>query len=235
MFKTFGLVLLLASTSAAVAQKVKVIQPEDHIEDTVDRLNSSSDLVVGAVFVGGGIRPEVPRFQASIANDLIGSQFCLRTRSVDGFYQGRYDYIIPADTAEPILDFEYPTKYADLVSSPPNKNFAIAAYTGKCDDDGGKIYVGFWNTVDRTETGADQVLLTLNTVGGSAAYVFVGDDLSAPRVTCEKVDSPRTKGFDFTCRLPIPPETRGLVNLEIQVRHGTTRDKARFETLWIQR
>jgi hypothetical protein len=234
VFKILGLALLLASPRAAVAQQVNVIQPDTHFEDSVDRLKSSSDLVVGAVFAGGGMRPEVPRFRASIAHDLIGSRLCLRTRSVDGFYQGRYDYTIPADgAAGPALDFGYPTEFADLVSSPPNEGFAIAAYTGGCDTDSGEIYVGFWNTIDRT--GADEVLLTLNTVGGSAAYVFVGDHVSAPEVTCRKVDSPRTKGFDFTCTLPIPPEMSGHVNLEIQVRRGSTRDKARFEKLWIER
>lgn len=234
MFKALGPVLVLASTGAVAAQQVEVIEPYPYFEDRMDRLKSSSDLVVGAVFVGGKVRPEVPRFRASITHDLIGSQLCLRTRSVDGFYQGRYDYAISADTtAGAILDFDYPTDFADLVSSPPNHDFAIAAYTGGCDTVGGEIYVGYWNTVEGT--GADEVLLTLNTVGGSVAYVFVGDDPSAPEVTCQKVDAARTKGFDFTCVLPIPPETSGYVNLEIQVRRGTTRDKARFETLWIER
>ncbi len=228
------LFLIIGPVGAASSEPFEPIAPDHYREFNPDHLKSSSDLVIGAVFAGTEPLGVVPRFQAKLKDDAAGTEMCLRTTSVDGFYQGEYRYTVPATWFETrILDFEYPTDYSELVSSPPGDTLAVAAFVGSCDTDAEEIYVGFWNTQESSSTG--DVILTLNSVGGTAAFVFVGDDPSAEAVACESVDAARTTGFDFTCLLPIPPDAAPLVSLEIQIRRGSTRDSPRSVLLRIVR
>lgn len=233
---------LIGFTGAPVwGQTVTTIEPLRHSEFVQDRVKSSSDLVVGAVFAGQEKAETLPRFRATIDPGMNEEVVCLRTRSTDGFYASEYEYQVPDDWVETaLLEFAYPTEHVDLVSDLPGPTLAVAATWGSCDSTGGNIIVGSWNTDD---SGPDKpMIIALNTAGGSRAHIFVGAGFDAPVVECVPVEADRTTGFDFTCTLPalsgnddvatVEDDTgRALIPIEVHVTYNMTPDPPRTEYL----
>lgn len=226
--KTALSVALSVAAGAPAAETLIPVAPDRHEEFVLERLQSSSDLVVGAVYAAPAPVETPPRFRIRASEALLGASICLRTRSVDGFYRSEFEYRLPATSPDDgIFDFVYPTEHPDRVSDPPGETLAVAAYEGSCAEAGGDILVGHWNS--STGSRPDDVLVVLNTVGAQGVSVFVGDSRAAE--TCQPVTSVRAHAFDFLCSLPVADQPPGRVPIEIHVNRYSTRDPARTEHL----
>lgn len=181
--------------------------------------------IVGVMFMSKEPVNQRPSLRAHVPANWRASIVCVRGKSRDGIYSSKYEYKIPTAWAgNGVLNFKYPTDYSKRLRDSPPKDFGVVLQSGACAKKSVRYLAGYWNTVDGVENAG--VTLLINSVGATEAFLFVGNDLQAPEVTCQKIIADQTIGYDFQCTIPKSQIRSSKISVEINTVKYGVRDPA---------
>lgn len=217
-----GLALCLAG--GGYAQEVTSLAPERVREELRADALISGNWLVGAHAVSAR-SAEAPRLMSYVPGgaEWQGQTICARATDKTGRYSALLEYRVPAGWQGGLIDLEYRSDHSDHLRGRDESDSGVALHRGGCDRITNVFLPVLWNA-ERLPGGQDApVPLILNLNAGRAdsllatARTAAGTDLP---VTCARMEEEGV-GFNYQCRLNVPADLAGVVQLEItRLRRG---------------
>ncbi|MEI4474129.1 hypothetical protein [Frigidibacter sp. MR17.24] len=193
-------------------------------EKVFERSEISGTLVVGISQVAGNLSEDL-RISAEIPAGW--SNLCLSVRTVDGLYESRNHYELPADWAGGNVIFDYPTAHTQLLLTTDADRIGTLVSAGSCDRQGSDIALSGWRVSERME---GVVRIFVNSFQADEVIAYAGD---APEVTCLPLTEGSRTAFDMVCDLELPAGLESPIEVElIRVRSGKTEDASLVSLSW---
>ena len=203
--------LLIGFATCSGADTVTLQVADGQFNEVVrDSTQIDGVVVAGALRHGTGPNAEISVALPSWESDFV----CARVLSADGFYEATNAYPLPSGWVGGVVDLDFPTQYADLLSGLPLGAVAVRITEGNCTDRNPDAALAIWRKAD----GGDAILL-VNAFAAEEVFMYVG----STAIQCAPLQISGLAAFDHSCALP---ETlSGNVDLTIyRVKDGSSPD-----------
>ena len=214
---------MIASAAVSQPAETQVFRPAAaSLNERHEPVARVSGRFVTGILLRGEPTGSAPRLSAFVPPDWAGTRPCVRVVSSDGLYVSETDYLAPEGWTGGVAEFEYPSRFAEILRDRYAHASAVAVTREPCDEEPTTFLPAFWN---EAPSGSSAIaVLLLNSRNADRVFYFAG--AGEEPVECSRVGG-ATTAYDFRCELKLPAGAP-LVEIELAMFRRGGRDPARL-------